>query len=148
MSDPGPTDVTAADLAVGETGPEIVIEDLERQDFVTYAGASGDFNPIHYDETFAEAAGYDSVFGHGMLTAGFASQAVTHWFGIGAVSSFGVRFQSQVWPGDTVTALAEVTAIDVDGATATIDLDVHVTNQDGEAVLTGDATVEVPAGER
>lgn len=137
----------ATNLAVGETGPEIVVEDLERKDFVQYAGASGDFNPIHYDEPFADAAGYDSVFGQGMLTAGFAAQAVTHWFGIEHVRSFGVRFQAQVWPGDTVTAVAEVTEIETEDGTATVEATIDVTNQDGETVLSGDATAELPAGE-
>ncbi len=147
MTDAFATDVTAADLAVGETGPEVVVDDLERADFVKYAGASGDFNPIHYDETHAQAAGYDSVFAQGMLTAGFAAQAVADWFGLGNVRSFSVRFQAQVWPGDTVTAVAEVTSIETDGDVATVEADVSATNQDGDAVITGTASAELPAGD-
>jgi acyl dehydratase len=146
MTDAYAENVTAADLAVGDTGPPVVVEDLEREDFVRYAGASGDFNPIHYDEPLADAAGYESVFGQGMLTAGFAAQAVSDWFGLANVRSFGVRFESQVWPGSTVTAVAEVTAISVDGDTATVEADVRATTEDGETVLSGEATAELPAG--
>lgn len=145
MTDAYATEVTAADLSVGDTGPAVVIEDVERSDFVRYAGASGDFNPIHYDEPHAREAGYEGVFAQGMLTAGFAAQAVADWFGLANVRSFGVRFRAQVWPGDTVTAVAEVTDIEVDGEVATVEAAVRATNGDGEAVITGEASAEIPA---
>jgi len=145
MTDAYERELTAGDVAVGDTGPEVVVEDLERMDFVKYAGASGDFNPIHYDEPLAEAAGYESVFAQGMLTAGIAAQAVSDYFGLGNVRAYDVRFQAQVWPGDTVTAVAEVTDVERQGETATVEADVVVTNQDGEAVVTGEATAELPA---
>lgn len=129
-----------ADLSVGDTGPELIIEDIQRKDFVQYAGASGDFNPIHYDQQLANMAGYDGVFAQGMLTAGFAVQAVTNWFGIENIDSYGVRFESQVWPGDTVSAVAEVTAIDMDDGVATVETEISVTNQEGTEVLSGEAT--------
>ncbi len=140
-----PREVTGADLSEGNTGPEIVIENITRKDIVKYAGASGDFNPIHYNEQFAAMAGYDEVFAQGMLTAGFAAQAVSHWFGVSAIKSFGVRFESQVWPGDTVTAVAEVTAIETDEEVATVETDIEVTNEDDELVLSGEATATIPA---
>lgn len=136
---------TATELAVGETGPEKVFEKLQRTDFVKYAGASGDFNPIHFDEQFAEMAGYDTVFAQGMLTAGFGSQAVTNWFGLAAMDAYSVRFESQVWPGDTVTAVPEITDIEQNGKTATVEVAVAVRNQDEEVVLRGEATATVPA---
>jgi len=137
-------DVTAAALEVGDTGPEIVREDLGRRDFVTYAGASGDFNPIHYDDRLSEMAGYDDVFAQGMLTAGIAGQAVSHWFGLEEIDSYGVRFEAQVWPGDTVTAVAEVTDITRGEETATVETDIEATTQDDRVVLTGSATATVP----
>lgn len=135
----------AADIEVGDTGPEPQIENIERRDFVKYAGASGDFNPIHYDQRLSQMAGYDDVFAQGMLTAGFAVQAVTDWFGIANVDSYGVRFESQVWADDTVTAVAEIVAIEVEGEEATVETELSVTNQDGEEVLSGEATVTIPA---
>ncbi|QCS43976.1 MaoC family dehydratase N-terminal domain-containing protein [Natrinema versiforme] len=129
---------TAADLAVGDTGPTVVVEDLDRKQFVKYAGASGDFNPIHYDEPYATAAGNESVFGQGMFTAGVASRVVTDWFDLAAVSSFGVRFQSRVFPGDTVVATGEV--VDVDRDSGTVETELEASTADGETLLTGTAT--------
>lgn len=132
------------EVAVGDTGPEVVVEDLERQDFVKYAGASGDFNPIHYDEPLAKAAGYESVFAQGMLTAGIASHMVTDWFGLANVTGFGVRFQSQVWPEDTVTVRGEITDVERDDDGTHVEADITVENQEGEVVLTGDASATLP----
>ena len=77
-----------------------------------YAGASGDYNPLHSDEKFArEVAGYPGIFAHGMLTMGMTGRVVTDWFDVGRVTKYGVRFVRQVWPGDTLTATAVVDAI-------------------------------------
>ncbi len=127
---------SSAEVAPGESGPRVVVEDLERRDFVQYAGASGDFNPIHYDEPYARAAGNPSVFGQGMLTAGIASRVVTDWVGLEAVDSFDVRFQSRVFPGDAVIADGEVAA--VEGDTVTLDLEARTDR--GETLLSGTAT--------
>lgn len=127
---------SSADVAVGDTGPQIVVPDLERRHFVMYAGASGDFNPIHYDEPYAREAGNESVFGQGMFTAGVTSRVVSDWFGVDAVDSFGVRFQSRVFPGDTVVATGEV--VDVTGDTVSVDLETRTAA--GTTLLTGSAT--------
>jgi len=144
MTDAYAEALTGADVAVGDTGPEVVVEDLERRDFVKYAGASGDFNPIHYDETLAQMAGYDSVFGQGMFTAGVAAHMAADWFGLANVREFGVRFEAQVWPDDTITATGEVTDVEHDGGTTTVEADIRVENQDGELVLSGNTTAELP----
>ncbi|SEQ90097.1 FAS1-like dehydratase domain-containing protein [Natrinema salaciae] len=128
----------AADLAVGDAGPTAVVDDLERKQFVKYAGASGDFNPIHYDEPYATAAGNESVFGQGMFTAGITSRVVANWFDLRDVASFGVRFQSRVFPGDTVVATGEVVEIDEDARTVETELEARTTA--GETLLTGTAT--------
>ncbi|WP_254522147.1 FAS1-like dehydratase domain-containing protein [Natrinema caseinilyticum] len=130
-----------AELAVGEAGPRVVVEDLERQHFVRYAGASGDFNPIHYDEPYATDAGNESVFGQGMFTAGITSRVVTNWFDVADVTSFGVRFQSRVFPGDTVVATGEVAAVDPE--TGTVEADLEATTTTGETLLTGTATAHL-----
>jgi acyl dehydratase len=75
---------------------------LTRSDFVRYAGAGGDFNPIHHDETFAVGAGYRSVFGHGLLTAGLLSSFLVEWLGQSTLRSFEVRYADQVWPDDVL----------------------------------------------
>lgn len=122
--------------AVGDTGPTITVEDVERRDFVRYAGASGDFNPIHYDEPYARAAGNDRVFGQGMFTAGVVSRVLTDWFGIDRIASFGVRFRSRVFPGDTIVGSGEIVDIEADEAA----VELEATARD-ETLLTGTATV-------
>ena len=123
-----------AELAVGASRTTVLVENLTRTRIVQYAGASGDYNPLHTDERFAkEIAGYPGVFAHGMLTMGMTARAVTDWVGEQRLTRFGVRFTAQVWPGDTLTAVVTVTAVDGDDAT----LQVTTTNQDGAVVLTG-----------
>ncbi len=126
------------EIEVGDTGPTVVVEDLERKHFVKYAGASGDFNPIHYDEPYARAAGNESVFGQGMFTAGVASRVVTDWFGLESIDSFGVRFQSQVFPGDSIVATGEI--VDRRSDDGVVEADLEATNQRGETLLTGSTT--------
>jgi acyl dehydratase len=124
------------EVAVGDSGPTVIIDALAPQDFVRYAGASGDFNPIHYDEQYATALGNKGVFGQGMLTAGYVGRFVSDWFGLEAIRRLGTRFTARVWPGDTLTVQGEVT--EVDGADVTAE--VSVTRQTGEIVLLGDIT--------
>jgi len=82
----------------------IVYPALTRTDLVIYAGASGDFNPLHHDLDYARNAGLPDVMAHGMLSAGLLASAVTKWFGAGSVASYAVRFLKPVWPGDVLTA--------------------------------------------
>ena len=131
----------AADLAVGEVREAVLVENLSRTQIVMYAGASGDFNPIHHDETFATKAGYPSVFAHGMLSMGLTGRLLTDWLGDGVLREFGVRFVRQVWPGDTLTAKGTVTSIGADGRVA---IEVVTTNQRGEPVVAGDAVAVLP----
>jgi len=130
--------VTAvAELAVGASRTTVLVENLTRTRIVEYAGASGDYNPLHTDERFArEVAGYPGVFAHGMLTMGMTARAITDWVGEERLTRLGVRFTAQVWPGDTLTAVVTVTALDDGEAT----LAVTTTNQDGAVVLAGTAT--------
>ena len=99
----------ASELKVGDTHEELVVDNLSRTQIVQYAGASGDYNPIHSDEIFAkEIAGYPSVFAHGMLSMGLTGKMLTNYVGDGRLTKFGVRFSRQVWPGDKLTAKATV----------------------------------------
>ena len=130
----------AADLKVGDTHTERLVEDLKRTQIVQYAGASGDYNPVHTDELFTrEVAKYPTVFAHGMLTMGMTGRMVTNYVGDGRLTEYGVRFTNQVWPGDTLDATATVKAVH-DGL---VDLDIATVNQDGAVVLTGSAQARV-----
>jgi acyl dehydratase len=135
----------ARDLKVGDVHTEVVVDDLTRTQIVQYSGASGDYNPLHSDEVFAtQVAGFPGVFAHGMLTMGLTGKMVTNYVGDGRLRSFGGRFRAQVWPGDTLTAQAEVVGIrsDDDGA-GVVELRITTTNQDGVDVFTGEATATV-----
>ena len=135
----------AKELAVGDRRELVLVADLTRTQIVQYAGASGDYNPLHTDEVFArEVAGYPGVFAHGMLTMGMTGRILTDWVGDGRLLRYGARFVKQVWPGDTLTATAEVTAIREQGdGTPVADFAVSTTNQDGVEVLTGTATARL-----
>ena len=100
------------ELAAGQTFETVVVEDLKRTQIVQYAGASGDYNPLHTDEIYAtKIAGYPSVFAHGMLTMGLTGQAIAGLVGTESLLRFGVRFTAQVWPGDTLTVRSSVVRI-------------------------------------
>jgi peroxisomal enoyl-CoA hydratase 2 len=131
------------DLSVGDEATPLVIENLTRTHFVRYAGASGDFNPMHHDDTIATQVGNPSVFGHGMLTAGLMARVVKDWFGPEALRRFQVRFSKQVYPGDTLTCIAKVTGKRDEDGQRLVDVECAVTNQDGVEVLTGTATAGV-----
>ena len=131
----------ASDLHVGDQREAVLVDNLTRTQIVQYAGASGDFNPLHSDEVFTtQVAGYPSVFGHGMLTMGMAGRLLTDWVGDGRLRAYGVQFRSQVWPGDTLTGSAKVDAVRQADGEHLADLSLTVTNQRGEIVVTGSAT--------
>jgi peroxisomal enoyl-CoA hydratase 2 len=136
------------DLKVGDAAPPLVVEDISRTHFVRYAGASGDFNPMHHDDTIATSVGNPSVFGHGMLTAGLMARVLTDWFGPTGLRRYQVRFSKQVWPGETLTCTATVTDLRDEGSddqsSGLVDFECQVANQDGEVKLTGSATATVP----
>ncbi|MBT7334690.1 MAG: acyl dehydratase [Gammaproteobacteria bacterium] len=130
----------ADDLNVGDTYSECLVEDLKRTQIVQYAGASGDYNPLHTDEIFTvEVAKYPSVFAHGMLTMGMTGGMLTNYVGDGRLTKYGVRFTSQVWPGDTLNSTATVESLQ-DGL---VNLVVETTNQHGVKVLSGYAQARI-----
>jgi acyl dehydratase len=137
--------VSAGGLNVGDVHSEVVVDDLTRTQIVQYAGASGDYNPLHTDEIFAtQVAGFPSIFAHGMLTMGLTGKMVTNYVGDGRLRSFGGRFRAQVWPGDTLTARAEVVDIrNDDGGAGVVELRISTTNQDGVEVFAGEAIAAV-----
>lgn len=126
------TDLT--NLAVGDIVAERTVH-LTRESLVRYAGASGDFNPIHYRDDVAAAVGLPGVLAHGMLTMGLAVGTIEPWIGdTGRIQEYGVRFTKPVVvdaeTGADVTVVAQVGAVDEDSAR--IDLTV---SYDGATVL-------------
>ncbi len=133
------------DVQVGDPLPPLVKGPIEQIQLTRYAGASGDFNPIHQDEAFARAAGMGGVFAHGMLSMGFVAQALTDWAGAGTVRRLGVRFTALVRLRDTVTCAGRVIAKSSKDDVHLVELEVWAENQRGERVVTGRATVALPS---
>jgi len=136
------TDATGEGFAVGRTFDKVLVSDLKRTQLVQYAGASGDYNPLHSDEPHArDIGGFPGVFAHGMLTMAMTGTLVSDVFGVENVTDFGGRFTAQVWPGDTLTARLEIVEADLASARATV----RTTNQNGVEVFTGQARARVPS---
>ena len=117
------------------------VPDINRTHFVRYAGASGDFNPIHHDQTFAEKAGLPTVFGVGMFTAGVLSRIPSEWFGPESIKRFKVRFATRLWPDDTIRCTGRITRVYEEGGLPHADLELSASNQKGEPLIQGEATV-------
>ena len=117
------------------------VPDVNRTHFVRYAGASGDFNPIHHDQTFAERAGLSTVFGIGMWTGGVLSRIPSEWFGPESIRRFQVRFASRLWPSDTIRCRGRITRVYEEDGLPHADLDLLAENQKGEVLIQGSATV-------
>jgi acyl dehydratase len=132
------------DVDKGDEAPELSHE-LTRTDLVTYAGASGDFNPMHTDEVKAKEAGLPSVFGHGMFTAGMLATALTGFVGVGNLKSYKVRFTKQTWPGETLTTKVRVESKYEENGEHLVDLECEVVNQEGEAKVNGTAVAALPS---
>jgi acyl dehydratase len=131
----------ASQIKVGDSYTERVVEDLKRTQLVMYAGASGDYNPLHSDELYTrEVAKYPTVFAHGMLTMGMTGRMLTNYVGDGRLTKYGVRFTNQVWPGDTLDATATIEAIREEGGKCFVDLVVSTKNQSGLEVVKGSAS--------
>ncbi len=134
----------ASKLKVGDTHEEVVVENLTRTQIVMYAGASGDYNPLHSDEVFTtKVAGYPSVFAHGMLSMGLTGKMLTNYVGDGRLTKYGVRFTRQVFPGATLTAKATVEAVREEGGKHFVDLAVSALNDEGQEVVSGHATARI-----
>ena len=135
------------DVKEGDEVPAFVVANLSRTDLVRYAGASGDFNPMHHDQTFAEKAGLPTVFSHGMLNAGFVSKCVTDYVGRESLRKFKVRFATRVWPGDTITCKGKVTKKYEANGKRLIEGELVALNQKGETAIAGSFTAELPSRE-
>jgi acyl dehydratase len=131
------------DVNEGDEAPALSHE-LTRTDLVQYAGASGDFNPMHTDEVKAKEAGLPSVFGHGMFSAGFLATALTDYVGVGNLTRYRVRFAKQTWPGETFSTRIKVTGKRKEDGANLVDLECTLVNESGEVKVVGEATANLP----
>ena len=146
--------MTVQQLEAGTELEEKVFGPLTREDFVRYANASGDDNPIHQDEEYARKSGAPTVFAMGMLNAGYLATAVGQWFGgVENLRRFKVRFTNRVWPGDELVCSARVESV-TDGV-ATVSLQARRRGEGPEGLnldpeqtaITGEAEIELRRGE-
>jgi acyl dehydratase len=134
-------DVNVGDEMTGLTKPPITEVQL-----VKYAGASGDFNPIHTVHHYAEKAGLGGVIAHGMLSMGFAGEHVTKWIGeSGTLKRLKVRFTAMTRPGDVVTLKGNVTDKKLAEGENLVECEFWVEKEDGTKTIKGDATVALPS---
>jgi acyl dehydratase len=113
-------------VQIGDQLPPLTVH-ITREQLVRYAGASGDFNPIHWNPRFAVEVGLPDVIAHGMFTMGSAVEIVARWVGDpGAITAYGVRFTKPVVVPDPGFAVLEITAVvaakDDEARTARVDL--------------------------
>jgi acyl dehydratase len=132
--------VTTSPPAVGESAPVRTFGPITRTDIVRYAGASGDFNPIHHDERFAAAAGFPGVFSAGMLQAGLLATFATDWLGARNIRRYVIRFAEQVWPGDELTCSGAISRVEPTPAGTEIDVELTCTRQTGAIAVSARAT--------
>jgi acyl dehydratase len=132
-------------LVEGDQMPTGTAGPMTRTDFVRYAGASGDFHPLHHDEVYAKKVGLPGVFGMGLLHAGILGDHLARWVGPDNIRRFSIRFTGQVWPDDVLTVTGTVDRVEdsVDGPLAHLTL--AVVRQAGDPAVTGTA-VAVVAG--
>jgi len=118
---------------------------ITRTHIVKYAGAGGDFNPIHTDEEFAKAAGLPSVFAMGLMHGGMLTRVVNDWAGDGNVRRYRIRFSGMVWPHDVLTFTGKVIKKYRGNGENLVDCQLTVVNQKGEQNIDGSATVTLPS---
>ncbi len=117
---------------------------LTRTDFVRYQGASGDMQPIHHDEPFAKAAGYDAPLAVGMFHAGILNSFAVAWLGPENIRRTRVRWKARCWPGDVLTFGGTVEReYEVDGERF-VDVSLVCTRQDRTVAVQGWATFVAP----
>lgn len=120
--------------------PAALTAPVTRTDIVRYQGASGDMNPLHHDETFARAAGYDAPLAIGMLGAGLLATYATDWLGAANVRRFRIRFRSQAWPDDELTCTGAILREYEGDEGPMVDVELTCTRQTGDVAVQAWAT--------
>ena len=133
------------DVKIGDAIPPLTKGPIAKLQHVMYAGASGDFNPLHTDDDFAKAVGMkDGVIAHGMLIMGFVGQAITSWVPKKYLRKFGVRFAGMTKPGNTITISGSVTDKRVENGENIITCSVVAKDEAGDVKVTGSFSAALP----
>ncbi|MCL6635033.1 MAG: MaoC family dehydratase N-terminal domain-containing protein [Peptococcaceae bacterium] len=130
-------DVFFDDFVVGGELPPLAKEPVDEVQLARYAGASGDFNPLHYVDAVGKKAGFGGVIAHGMLIMGFVGQAVTGWVPDRCLRRLKVRFVNVTRPGDAITVRGRVVDKQVKDGENIVTCEVTAVDQTGQVKLAG-----------
>lgn len=134
------------EIDVGYDMPTLVKGPIQKLQHVMYAGASGDFNPLHVDDDFAKAVGMpEGVIAHGMLIMGFVGQAITAWVPKKNLKKFGVRFAGMTKPGNTITVSGKVIEKNQDNGLNLITCEVIAQDENGDVKVSGSFQAALPS---
>lgn len=132
------------DVAVGDEIPALHKKPTTRQ-LVMWAGASGDYNPIHYDKDFALSRNLPGVVVHGQYAGCFLGQMITDWIGQeGVVQKLNIAYKGMNLPGNSLTCKGAVAKMSAEEGNTRVTVDLWVENPEGEKTLTGTAIVALP----
>jgi acyl dehydratase len=133
------------DVQIGDTLPSLTKEPISLVQLVRYAGASGDFNPLHTDPKVGEAIGTGGIIAHGMLIMGFVGQLVSDYVGPQALRKFNVRFKGMTHLDDIITCSGSITKkYELDGEHRIVGK-VQATDQNGDIKVAGTFEAALPA---
>jgi len=132
------------DICEGKTLPALV-KNITQEKINLYAEASGDFNPIHIDESFANQTPLGGTIAHGMLILAYVSELMTQEFGINWISggNLSIRFKAPARPGDTVTVSGVIDKVTYETGITNISCNLTCSNQKDEIIVTGGATIKL-----
>jgi acyl dehydratase len=139
-----PTKVYYEDVQVGDEIPKLVKSSLTHLQLVRYAGASGDFNPLHTDPKIGEMVGTGGIIAHGMLIMGFVGQMLSDYVGPLALRKFGIRFKGMTHLGDIITCTGSITEKYESDGEARIAGKVQAVDQDGDVKVSGTFVAALP----
>lgn len=124
-------------ISIGDEMPVLTKEAISEIQLVKYAGASGDFNPLHFMDSFGRAAGQGGVIAHGMLVMGMVGQAITDWIPNRSLKKLKVRFVNVSRPGDVISVHGKVTGKRVEEGRGIITCSVEARDRGGQVKVSG-----------
>ena len=137
-------ELNSKDVNVGDDMPRLVKDPVTHIQLVRYAGASGDFNPLHVDPEAGKSAGIGGQIAHGMLIMGFVGQAVTNWIPKKYIRKFSVRFAGMTRLGDVVTVSGKVVDKKPEDCRHRIVCELSAKNQKEELLVAGQFEASLP----
>ncbi len=139
-----PAKIYYEDVQVGDEIPKLVKSSLTHLQLVRYAGASGDFNPLHTDPRIGEMVGTGGIIAHGMLIMGFVGQMLSDYVGPLALRKFGVRFKGMTRLDDVIVCTGSITEKYESDGEARIAGKVQAADQDGDVKVSGTFIAALP----